>query len=42
MWRAWDKAFAAGRCYGAVHQGLWFHVGTADAVRVTEGLLAIA
>lgn len=42
MWRAWRKAFAAGRCFGAVHQGLWFHVGTPDAIGMTEGLLAIA
>jgi MurNAc alpha-1-phosphate uridylyltransferase len=39
MWRVWNKALAAGRLYGAVHQGLWFHVGTPAAVTETEGLL---
>ena len=24
----WDKAIEQGRCFGAVHQGLWFDVGT--------------
>ncbi len=42
MWRAWHRALAAGRLYGAVHQGLWFHVGTPAAVGETEGLLATA
>jgi MurNAc alpha-1-phosphate uridylyltransferase len=40
MWRVWNKAIAAGRFYGAVHQGLWFHVGTPASVGETEGLLA--
>ncbi len=40
MWRAWNKALASGRLYGAVHQGLWFHVGTPASVGETEGLLA--
>lgn len=35
----WDKADAAGRLYGVVHQGLWFDVGTAAAVKETEALL---
>lgn len=42
MWRAWHKAIAAGRFYGAVHQGLWFHVGTPASVGATETLLATA
>ncbi len=42
MWRAWNKALAAGRLYGAVHQGLWFHVGTPASIGETEGLLATA
>ncbi len=42
MWRAWNKAIASGRFYGAVHQGLWFHVGTPASVGETEGLLATA
>lgn len=40
MWRVWDRAFAAGRVFGLVHQGLWFHVGTPQAVTETEALLA--
>lgn len=40
MWRVWHKALAAGRLYGTVHQGLWFHVGTPGAVTDTEALLA--
>ena len=37
---AYDKALADGRLYGLVHQGLWFHVGTPQAVTATEALLA--
>lgn len=36
----WDRAIAAGRCYGIVHQGLWFDVGTPPAIRATEDALA--
>jgi MurNAc alpha-1-phosphate uridylyltransferase len=36
----WDRAIAAGRAYGAVHQGLWFDVGTPRAIARTEALLA--
>ncbi|WP_199553319.1 nucleotidyltransferase family protein [Sandaracinobacteroides hominis] len=35
----WDKAAAEGRLYGVTHQGLWFDVGTAAAVKQTEALL---
>jgi len=35
----WDRAAAAGRLYGLVHEGVWFDVGTAAAVPVTETLL---
>lgn len=42
VWRAWNKALANGRLYGAVHQGLWFHVGTPASVGETEALLATA
>lgn len=42
VWRQWHKALAAGRLFGAVHQGLWFHVGTPASVGETEGLLATA
>jgi MurNAc alpha-1-phosphate uridylyltransferase len=39
MNRLWDRAAAAGRLCGVVHQGLWFDVGTVAAVRETEVLL---
>jgi N-acetyl-alpha-D-muramate 1-phosphate uridylyltransferase len=38
----WDRAIAAGRAYGQVHQGLWFDVGTPGAIGRTEALLADA
>jgi MurNAc alpha-1-phosphate uridylyltransferase len=38
----WDRAIAEGRCFGAVHQGLWFDVGTPAAVRATEATLVDA
>ena len=36
----WDRAIAAGRAYGVVHQGLWFDVGTPQAIPATEAILA--
>ena len=36
----WDRAIAEGRCFGAVHQGLWFDVGSPAALRATEQALA--
>lgn len=36
----WERAIAAGRAYGLVHQGLWFDVGTPGAIRRTEAMLA--
>lgn len=42
LWRVWRKALDNGRLFGAVHQGLWFHVGTPAAVIATESLLATA
>ena len=36
----WDRAIAEGRCFGAVHQGLWFDVGTPAAIPATEQVLA--
>jgi N-acetyl-alpha-D-muramate 1-phosphate uridylyltransferase len=36
----WDRAMARGRCFGAVHQGLWFDVGTPINVKKTEELLS--
>ena len=35
----WDRAIEEGRCYGAVHQGLWFDVGTPGAIKLTEAAL---
>jgi MurNAc alpha-1-phosphate uridylyltransferase len=35
----WDKAIEEGRCFGTVHQGLWFDVGTPEARRATEAFL---
>ena len=35
----WDRAIAEGRCFGAVHQGLWFDVGTPGAIKATEQAL---
>ena len=35
----WDRAIEAGRLYGVVHPGLWFDVGTPQAVKRTEALL---
>ncbi len=39
MWRAWNKALAAGRLFGLSHPGLWFHVGTPASIGETETLL---
>lgn len=36
----WNRAIAAGRAYGQVHQGLWFDVGTPAAIPKTEAMLA--
>jgi len=36
----WDRAMAEGRAFGAVHQGLWFDVGTPAAIPATEAALA--
>lgn len=35
----WDRAIAAGRAFGVVHQGLWFDVGTPQAVLRTQRML---
>jgi len=35
----WDRAMEEGRCFGAVHQGLWFDVGTPANVKKTEAIL---
>ncbi|UAJ12027.1 nucleotidyltransferase family protein [Polymorphobacter megasporae] len=38
--RLYDKALANGRLFGAVHGGMWFHVGTPASVGETEVILA--
>lgn len=35
----WDRAIAEDRCFGVVHQGLWFDVGTPAAIGATERAL---
>ena len=35
----WDRAIAADRAFGMVHNGLWFDVGTPPAVKRTEEVL---
>jgi MurNAc alpha-1-phosphate uridylyltransferase len=35
----WDRAIDEGRCFGAVHQGLWFDVGSPPAIAATEAAL---
>lgn len=35
----WDRAIDEGRAFGAVHQGLWFDVGTPQAISFTEAAL---
>ena len=36
----WDRAIEAGRCYGAVHQGLWFDIGRPQNIRMAEEILS--
>ncbi len=36
----WDRAIEQGRCYGAVHQGLWFDVGAPPNIKKTEEILS--
>lgn len=36
----WDRAIAAGRCFGVVHHGDWFDVGYPEAIGLTEAALA--
>ena len=35
----WNRAIEEGRCFGAVHQGLWFDVGTPQSIQMTETAL---
>lgn len=37
----WDRAMAAGRCFGTVHQGLWFDIGAPANIRKTEEILGL-
>lgn len=37
---AWDRALAAAKLFGATHDGRWIHVGTPEAVKQAEELLA--
>jgi MurNAc alpha-1-phosphate uridylyltransferase len=36
----WERAIAAGRARGLVHQGQWFDIGTPKAVKQVEAMLA--
>ena len=36
----WDRAIAAGRCFGMVHHGEWFDVGYPEAISLTEAALS--
>jgi MurNAc alpha-1-phosphate uridylyltransferase len=38
--RLYDQALAAGRLFGLVHDGDWFHVGTPEDLAVTERLMS--
>ena len=38
----WDRAIEAGRCFGAVHQGLWFDVGAPANIKRAEEMLGLA
>lgn len=38
----YDRALAAGRLFGLIHDGRWFHVGTPDALAPVEAALAAA
>lgn len=35
----WDRAIAQGRLFGLVHNGLWLHVGTPDAIALAEAAM---
>jgi MurNAc alpha-1-phosphate uridylyltransferase len=38
----WDRAIEAGRCFGAVHPGLWFDVGAPPNILKAEEILGLA
>ncbi|MFT3988666.1 nucleotidyltransferase family protein [Aestuariivirga sp.] len=35
----WNRAIAGGRLHGIIHDGLWLHVGTPDAIGLAEAAL---
>jgi N-acetyl-alpha-D-muramate 1-phosphate uridylyltransferase len=35
----WDRAITKGRCFGLIHDGLWFDVGYPAAIPATEAIL---
>lgn len=35
----WDRAIESGRCFGTVHQGLWFDIGRPENIRMAEEIL---
>jgi MurNAc alpha-1-phosphate uridylyltransferase len=37
----WDRAIAKGRCFGAVHQGLWFDIGAPGNIAKAEEILGL-
>jgi MurNAc alpha-1-phosphate uridylyltransferase len=37
----WDRAIAAGRLFGLVHEGDWFDIGSPQAIAPTEAALAV-
>ena len=41
MNRLWDRAIAAGRLFGLVHEGRWLHVGTPEAIGLAEAALRV-
>ena len=36
----WKRAMAEGRLYGVSHLGLWYEVGSPEAIAPTEAALA--
>jgi MurNAc alpha-1-phosphate uridylyltransferase len=38
----WDRAIAAGRLRGIVHDGIWLHVGTPQAIALAESRIRAA
>lgn len=40
--RIWNRAQEAGRLFGLAHDGLWFHIGTPDALAETEEMLSMS